>query len=347
MARALRLTEDTWPHPNPRVGAVVLSADGAVAGERAHRSPGTSHAEAAALEDAGDRARGGTVVVTLEPCNHHGRTPPCTEAIVDAGIATVVVAALDPDPRVSGTGIERLRRAGVEVITGVEAESVIAADPGYFHHRRTGRPRVTLKLAATLDGQVAAADGTSQWITGDEARRDVHQRRANADAVAVGAGTLLADDPLLTARIDGHAGPQPRPVVVAGARPLPADRALFDRSPIVYAPRAIDVPAAADLVEMPGVGGVDLVGVVKDLGARGILDLYVEGGPSLAASFARGGLVDEYVFYLAGKIGAGFGKPMFDSVFGTLADARSVTIIDIALLGADLRIRAVPTEVST
>lgn len=344
MHRAIRLTAETRPHPNPRVGAVVISADGSILSEHAHQAAGRAHAETLALRDAGSAARGATLVVTLEPCNHFGRTSPCTDEIIDAGVARVVVGAIDPDERVSGSGIERLRSAGVEIITGIAEEAVIAADPGYFHHRRTGRPRVLVKLAATLDGQVAAADGTSQWITGIDARRDVHRLRSASDAVVVGAGTLMADDPALTVRLDGYAGPQPRPVLIAGTRSLPENRRVYSREPIVYAPGAADVAPPVELVEVPGDHGVDLQGALKDLGTRGILDVLVEGGPTLAGSFAEANLVDEYVLYLAGKLALGAGRPMFDRTFVTLADARPVAITDISPVGADVRVRAVPLE---
>jgi diaminohydroxyphosphoribosylaminopyrimidine deaminase/5-amino-6-(5-phosphoribosylamino)uracil reductase len=312
--------------------------------ERAHQSPGTPHAEALALTDAGERSRHGTLIVTLEPCAHHGRTPPCTEAIIDAGITCVVVGAEDPDPRVAGRGIARLRAAGIDVVTGIRRAAVVAADPGYFHHRRLGRPRITVKLAATLDGQVAGRDGSSQWITGPEARRDVHLLRSAADAVGVGTGTILADDPELTVRLGQYAGPQPRPVVFGGRRRLPATARVLGREPLVYVASSRHQPEVGHLVEMPGSGGVDLDGAVKDLGARGILELLIEGGPTLAAGFAGADLVDEYVLYLGAKLALGIGMPMFDAPFATLADARNVTIVDVTPLGDDVRIRAEPNR---
>src|SRR5690606_1152000 len=218
------------PHPNPRVGAVILDAAGRVIAEGWHGAPGEAHAERAALADLGGPApEGATMVVTLEPCDHHGRTPPCTRAILEAGIGRVVVGIVDPDPRVGGGGIQHLQEAGVEVEVGLLGSEVAAAAPGYFHHRRHGRPRITLKTAVTLDGQTAAADGTSQWITGPEARRDAHLLRSRADAVMIGAGTLRADNPSLTVRLEGYDGPQPRPVVVAGSEPLPPGAQVWQR----------------------------------------------------------------------------------------------------------------------
>ncbi|MGH8875215.1 MAG: bifunctional diaminohydroxyphosphoribosylaminopyrimidine deaminase/5-amino-6-(5-phosphoribosylamino)uracil reductase RibD, partial [Acidimicrobiia bacterium] len=227
MRRAIDLARPNRTHPNPRVGAVVVAPDGTVVGEGAHPGAGLPHAEALALAAAGDAAAGATLYVTLEPCGHHGRTPPCTETVVASGVRRVVVGVTDPDPRVAGAGLARLRATGLEVTVGVLEAEVEALDPAYFHHRRTGLPLVTLKAAITLDGQAAAQDGTSQWITGPEARADAHRLRAEADALMVGAGTLRVDDPLLTVRLDGYEGPQPVPVVVAGRRPLPASaRAL-------------------------------------------------------------------------------------------------------------------------
>jgi diaminohydroxyphosphoribosylaminopyrimidine deaminase/5-amino-6-(5-phosphoribosylamino)uracil reductase len=317
-----------------------------VVAARAHARPGHPHAEAAALADAGDDAAGSTVFVTLEPCDHHGRTPPCTEALIAAGVARVVVGALDPDERVRGAGVARLRRHGIDVVTGVLGDAVEAVDPGYFHHRRTGRPRVTLKLAATLDGQVAAGDGTSQWITGTSARRDVHRLRAANDAVVVGAGTVIADDPHLTVRLDHYEGPQPQPVVVAGRRPLPESAALLARGALVYGPDEISGAGIA-VVAMPAPGTaesgqVDLAGMLDDLGRRQVLSVLVEGGPTLARAVHSGGLVDEYVFYLAARIAGGQGRPMFAGLFATLDDARTLRITDVRQMGPDLRITAVP-----
>jgi len=340
MMEAMALAAGRHPHPNPRVGAIVLDADGAVAGRGAHVRPGTPHAEVLALAEAGGAARGGTVIVTLEPCAHEGRTPPCTRALLAAGIARVVVGALDPDPRVSGTGVEELRTAGVDVQVGVPGIDAEAVDPGYFHHRRTGRPRVTLKTAATLDGQSAAADGTSQWITSVEAREDAHRLRARSDAVLVGAGTVLADDPRLTVRLDGHDGPQPRPVVVLGARSVEASRRVFERDPIVYSPAAVGLPG--EVHALPGDGGVDLAAMVADLGGRGIVDLLVEGGPTVAGAMTRRGLVDRFVFYLAGSIAGGIGRPMLAGAFESLGDLRPVRVTSVAHVGPDLRIEAVP-----
>ena len=229
MERAVALAEGGRGRvsPNPMVGAVLVR-DGRVVGEGFHRAAGRAHAEAEALAAAGAAAAGATCYVTLEPCAHHGRTPPCADALVAAGVARVVAAVQDPDPRVDGAGLARLRAAGVAVELGVGAEAAATQNAAYLTHRRLGRPRVTLKAAASLDGKVAAPDGSSQWITGPAARADAHRLRAEADAVMVGAGTALADDPRLTVRLPGWAGRQPLRVLVDAAGRVGPGGHLFD-----------------------------------------------------------------------------------------------------------------------
>lgn len=341
MEQAIELLAGTSPHPNPRVAALVLDKDGKKVGAGAHQAAGEDHAEVLALAEAGKKAAGGTVVVTLEPCNHQGRTPPCTEALIEAGVANVIVGATDPDVRVSGGGVERLEVAGINVLTGVLSDEVEAADPGYFHNRRTGRPLVTLKVAGTIDGQVAAADGTSQWITSEEAREDAHALRAASDAVMVGAGTLRTDDPRLDVRIDGYTGRQPRPVVVAGREPVPARAALYDRDALVYAPQRFEPPDGVELEVMWHPTGVDVEAMMKDLGSRGVLDLLVEGGPTLARSLVQADLVDRLVVYLGAKVAGGIGHSMFGGPWRTLAEARPINISSVTKVGPDVRIDAV------
>jgi diaminohydroxyphosphoribosylaminopyrimidine deaminase/5-amino-6-(5-phosphoribosylamino)uracil reductase len=336
---AISLASGTHPHPNPRVGALVVDGSGVVVGRGAHRRRGEPHAEILALREAGDRARGGTLIVTLEPCDHEGATPPCTQAILAAGIGTVVVGAVDPDARASGKGLERLRAAGVAVISGVAEAAVEAADPGYFHHRRTGRPRVTVKWASTLDGQAAATDGTSQWITSEQARHDAHRLRAESDAVMIGAGTLIADDPLLTVRYDAGDGPQPLGVIVAGRRDLPKTARIWDRRPLVVASRGQQVPA--DVVVLPDGNLVDLGGALDELGRREVVDLLVEGGPTLIGSVLRAGLVDRGVVYLGARLGGGTGIPAIGGSFATLGDARSVDVVGLERVGPDVRVEFV------
>jgi diaminohydroxyphosphoribosylaminopyrimidine deaminase/5-amino-6-(5-phosphoribosylamino)uracil reductase len=336
MSAAIAAAGGMHPHPNPRVGAVVVAPDGRVVGRGGHRGPGSPHAEVVALAEAGEFARGATLYVTLEPCAHHGKTPPCTEAIIGAGIRRVVAALEDPDIQVAGRGFATLRGAGLDVVTGVGSVEALDLDPGYFHHRSTGRPRVTLKAAMTLDGQVAAADGTSQWITSVEARLDAHHLRAAHDAVMVGAGTILADDPQLTVRWEGFTGPQPLPVIVGGRRPLQSQ--IFEQTALVFSPVGLDLPA--EVIVLPDESGdrVNLPRMLDILGERGIVDLLVEGGPSLATSFLGDGLVDCGVVYVAARLAGGRGRGVFDGVFASVGDLHEVRFTGISRVGPDLRI---------
>jgi diaminohydroxyphosphoribosylaminopyrimidine deaminase / 5-amino-6-(5-phosphoribosylamino)uracil reductase len=267
----------TSTSPNPWVGAVVVTDNGDCF-DGATQPPGGAHAEVMAFRAAGAAASGATIFTTLEPCSHHGRTPPCTEAIIASGVRRVVIGIEDPDPKVAGRGIAALRAAGLEVTTGVQAAAVQTQLAPYLHHRRTGRPFVVLKLAATLDGRIAAADGTSQWITGQEARVDAHQLRAESDAILVGAGTVRDDDPTLTVR---H---------VEGRDPL---RVVLGRAPA----NAKVHPC----LERSG----DLVPILEELGSRDVVQLLVEGGAGVAHRFHSDGLVDQYVIYLAPALAGG------------------------------------------
>ena len=263
--------------PNPWVGAVITTTNGVIS-SGATEAPGGAHGEIVALRQAGDRARGATLYTTLEPCHHIGRTGPCTKAIIDAGISRVVVGVTDPDEQVSGRGIAALQDAGITVDVGVWAEEVRAQLAPYLHHRRTKRPYVMLKMASTVDGRTSAADGTSQWITGEDARRRVHELRAESDAILVGAGTVRADNPYLTVR--GVVGPSPRRVVLgkidAGAHVHPC-------------------------LEFSG----ELTDLLDTLGSQGVLQLLVEGGPRVAASFHRQGLVNRYIMHIAPALAGG------------------------------------------
>jgi diaminohydroxyphosphoribosylaminopyrimidine deaminase/5-amino-6-(5-phosphoribosylamino)uracil reductase len=295
--------------PNPWVGAVI--EPGGFAG--ATQPPGGPHAEAVALQEAGEAAKGATMVVTLEPCAHHGRTPPCVDAIIDAGVARVVIGIEDPDPNVRGHGIARLREAGIEVEVGVRADDVRAQLAPYLKHRSTGRPWLVLKLAASVDGRTAAPDGSSQWITGEEARADAHRLRAESDAVIVGAGTVRADNPSLTVRhVEGR---DPLRVVLGKA---PADAKVH--------------PA----VELDG----ELDDVLDELGRRGVLQAVVEGGPTVAGAFHRAGLVDRYVIYLAPALfGGDDGRPLFTGPGAqTIDDVWRGTITNVERLGDDLKL---------
>jgi diaminohydroxyphosphoribosylaminopyrimidine deaminase/5-amino-6-(5-phosphoribosylamino)uracil reductase len=336
LRRAFELAAGHHTHPNPGVGAVVVKDDVVVA-EGFHEGPGTDHAEVVALVTAGDSARGAELYVTLEPCTHHGRTPPCVDAVLDAGITRVVIGIEDPDSRVSGAGIARLREAGVEVIVSDMSEEAEAVDPAYFHHRRIGLPRVTAKFAMTLDGSVAAADGTSRWISSPEARTDAHILRSMVDAVVVGAGTLRADDPRLDVRLDGYEGPQPRPVIITGSGPLPPDSRIWERNPVVVTAGGVSAPAG-ELLEIAGGGPIDPAKVVAALGEMGYLDILVEGGPTLLASWWSAGVITRGFAYIAAKIGGGAGLPPLGGTFGNIDEARAVEIFDVQSVGPDVRI---------
>lgn len=338
------MASERHPHPNPRVGAVILAPDGSELGVGAHVGPGLAHAERLAIADAGIVPAGSTLVVTLEPCDHTGRTPPCTDAILDAGIARVVIGVRDPDSKVDGQGIERLRGRGVEVEV-LDPESglgraAVELDPGYFHHRTHGMPQVVLKLAATLDGQIAAADGTSRWITGASMRRRVHEWRATCDAVMVGAGTIIADDPQLDVRLDGYRGPQPRPVIVAGSRPLPAAARIWQRDPLVLTNRQMETPAGdVEVIQETTDSRVDLRQALRLLGDRGLLRVFVEGGTGIASSLLRSDLADIGLLHMGGKFGLGVGMPLFDGVFATIGAAVEVEIVSVEMVGGDLEVR--------
>ncbi|MET4782714.1 bifunctional diaminohydroxyphosphoribosylaminopyrimidine deaminase/5-amino-6-(5-phosphoribosylamino)uracil reductase RibD [Glaciihabitans sp. UYNi722] len=315
---------------NPQVGCVILAAgdDSTIIAEGWHRGAGTPHAEVDALGKlTPERTRDATAVVTLEPCNHFGRTGPCSEALIAAGISRVVYAVSDPGQKSSG-GAERLRQAGVIVESGLLANEVGEAMRTWLTAERLRRPFVTVKWAATLDGRAAAADGTSQWITGTAARQRVHEQREQADAILVGTGTVLADDPSLTARGDaGELMPhQPVPVVI-GERTIPADARVFShpQAPIVT-------------------GSRDLESVLSSLFDLGIRHAFVEGGPTLASAFAAAGLVDQYLIYLAPALLGGDRLALGDIGVTTIGEAKRLTIDTIERLGDDLLIVARPKE---
>lgn len=327
MTRALELATLGPRGVNPQVGAVILSPDGDVLAEGWHRGAGTPHAEVDALSKlAPGDAAGATAVVTLEPCNHTGRTGPCAVALIEAGVARVVYALDDPGV-VSGGGAERLRAAGVSVDSGEQADVAHRIIGGWLTAQRLGRPHVTVKWAQSLDGRAAASDGSSQWITGPEARADVHRRRAEADAIVVGTGTVLADDPSLTARGgDGLYPTQPIPVVI-GSRPVPADAAIR-RHP--HAPLAYDTH--------------DLHAVLADLHARGIQSVFVEGGPTLASAFIAAGLADRVLAYLAPVLLGGDRLALTDIGVDSIDGARRLTVDEWMPLGTDLLAIAHPAE---
>jgi diaminohydroxyphosphoribosylaminopyrimidine deaminase/5-amino-6-(5-phosphoribosylamino)uracil reductase len=315
MCRAIELAAGVRAatSPNPWVGCVIEPGGY----EGTTHPPGGPHAEVVALRAAGAAARGATLYATLEPCAHTGRTAPCVDAIVEAGVARVVVGVEDPDERVRGAGVRALRAAGVAVDVGICQDEVRAQLAPYLKHRSTGRPWVVLKLAATLDGRTAAPDGSSRWITGPEARADGHRLRAESDAVIVGAGTVRADDPSLTVR--DAPGADPLRVVLgaapAGARVRPA-------------------------LELHG----DLGGVLDELGRRGVLQAMVEGGATVAGDFHRAGLVDRYVLYLAPALfGGDDGRPLFAGPGApTIGELWRGRLVSVDRLGDDLRVECSP-----
>ncbi len=303
--------------PNPPVGAVVLDVAGAVVGEGATAPPGGPHAEVTALAAAATAARGGTLVVTLEPCRHTGRTPPCTDAVLAAGIARVVIGTADPTA-LAGGGAQVLRDAGLEV--ALLDLDVVRRGPleAWLHVQRTGRPMVTWKYAATLDGRVASSDGSSRWITGEASRADVHRLRAEADAVVVGVGTVLADDPQLTVRPDpGH---QPLRVVLDRSGRTPPTARVHD--------------AAAETLVASGEPGA----VLADLHELGVVSVLLEGGPTVAAAFLRAGLVDRIIGYVAPAL-LGTGPSLLADVgVGTIADALRLRLDEVVRVGDDVRL---------
>ncbi len=350
MALAVQLAQTvrTKTSPNPWVGCVIVDQSGEIVGEGATSAYGGPHAETAALAAAGDRARGATAYVTLEPCAHQGKTPPCTRALIAAGVSKVVVGIRDPDPKVAGAGLQALKAAGVAVSTGTLAGVVSDQLRPYLVQRSTGRPYVVLKLAMTLDGRTAAPDGSSRWITGTEARRDVHRLRAESDAVLVGAGTVRHDDPELTARDAaelavsagaGAGGDRTGGAPGDGGGPE-GERRQPLRVVLGHAPEGARVLPA---LELQG----ELGAVLDELGRRRVLQVLVEGGAHVAAQFHREGLVDRYVWYVAPAfLGGDDGRPVFAGPgVATMAEAWRGRIVLVRRLGGDLRVDVEPEAV--
>lgn len=344
MARALQLAERGLftTSPNPRVGCVIVS-DGRIIGEGWHERAGTPHAEIHALNAAGAAARGATAFVTLEPCSHHGRTPPCAEALVNAGVARVVAAMTDPNPLVAGGGIAMLTLAGIQAEVGLMENEARALNPGFISRMTRRRPWVRLKTASTLDGKTALSNGASQWITGEAARADVQRLRARACAVLTGIGTVLSDNPRMNVR-DVETGRQPLRVVVDSSLRTPGDAAILPALLACHqaAPdaRAGLEQAGAEIIDLPGEDGhVDLAALLTLLAQRGVNELHVEAGAVLNGALLSAGLVDEWVAYLAPMAVGDSARGLFSHPALTALDqAARFSLIDVRQIGADLRL---------
>ncbi|MHB1513700.1 MAG: bifunctional diaminohydroxyphosphoribosylaminopyrimidine deaminase/5-amino-6-(5-phosphoribosylamino)uracil reductase RibD [Acidiferrobacter sp.] len=348
MARALELACGgmATTAPNPRVGCVIVR-DGRVVGEGFHVRPGEPHAERLALQEAGPSARGATAYVTLEPCCHTGRTPPCTDALLASGVARVVAAMEDPDPRVAGGGLARLRASGVAVEAGLMASEAARLNRGFVSRVTRGRPFTIAKVGVSLDGRTALLSGESQWITGPEARADVQRLRAVSGAVLTGAGTVRADDPRLTVHVGALR--QPLRVIVASHLALPSTSRIFSQGVGAVVLTAVDGPEGDALravgAEVVAVGGrpgrVDLAAALSYLAARGVNDLLVEAGPTLLASLLEARLIDELVVYMAPKL-LGHGRPLADFALAALSEASVWRYDDARRVGDDLRLTLTP-----
>ncbi|MBA1262384.1 bifunctional diaminohydroxyphosphoribosylaminopyrimidine deaminase/5-amino-6-(5-phosphoribosylamino)uracil reductase RibD [Stutzerimonas stutzeri] len=359
MAHALRLARQGLysTHPNPRVGCVIVK-NGELIGEGWHVRAGEPHAEVHALRQAGERACGATAYVTLEPCSHHGRTPPCAEALVKAGVARVVAAMCDPNPLVAGRGLERLRSVGIEVASGVLESEARALNIGFVKRMESGLPFLRAKLAMSLDGRTAMASGESQWITGPAARAEVQRLRAHSSVVLTGADTVLMDDARLTVRaaeLGLDAGQTalalqrpPLRVLVDGRQRVPLDAPFFQAGPALVASASSegsDAYRAAGhelLMLANGQGRVDLPVLLATLAERGANEVLLEAGPRLAGAFAALRLIDEYQIFVAAKFLGSSARPLLDLPLERMSEARALKIEDIRAFGDDWRIVARP-----
>ena len=353
MSRALRLARRGvyTAHPNPRVGCVLVKDD-QIVGEGWHRKTGEAHAEVAALQAAGVDARGATVYVTLEPCSHQGKTPPCVDALIAAGVVEVVAAMVDPNARVAGHGHSALEDAGISVRTGLLQDEAAALNAGFLSRMQRGRPLVRLKIAASLDGRTAMANGESQWITGEAARDDVQRLRAASGAVMVGIGTVLADDPSLNVRSEGidNGGMQPLRVVLDRSLKMPASARMLDLpgTTIIFCTHdknrgALEAAGASVQLVAGQDKATDLAAVMGKLADLEINDVLVEAGPTLAGSMLACGLVDELVIYQAPHIMGSESRGMFVTPSWQTIDQRlNLEVVDVRNIGPDLKITARP-----
>ena len=357
MTRAIELARKGLytTHPNPRVGCVIVR-DGQIVGEGWHVRTGEPHAEVHALRAAGERARGATAYVTLEPCSHHGHTPPCAEGLINAGVARVVAAMQDPNPEVAGRGLKRLADAGIDVCSGVLEADARALNPGFLKRMEHGLPFVRVKMAMSLDGRTAMASGESQWITGPAARSAVQRLRAQASVVLTGADTVLADGARLTVRGDelGLDGEQtalalsrpPLRVLVDGRLRVPLDAPFFKAGPALVAtcvPPAEQYRTGPECLVIHGTNGqVDLRQLLVALAARGVNEVLVEAGPSLAGAFAEQDLVDEYQIFFAAKFLGSTARPLLELPLTRMSEATELKIIEMRAVGDDWRVTAIP-----
>lgn len=363
MARALELARKGIysAHPNPRVGCVIVR-DGQIVGEGWHARAGEPHAEVHALRQAGDKARGATAYVTLEPCSHHGRTPPCADALIAAGLGRVVAAMQDPNPEVAGRGLLRLMNAGIVTQSGVLEAEARALNKGFLKRMEKGLPYVRVKLAMSLDGRTAMASGESQWITGPEARSAVQRLRAQSSVVLTGADTVLADNARLTVRPD-ELGLNAELTALASLRPplrvlidgrlrVPLDAPFFQAGHALVATQA--AASARSHYEEEGheilalaasSGHVDLHKLLIELAARGVNDVLVEAGPRLAGAFTRLGLVDEFQIFIAGKFLGSSARPLLDLPLAQMSEALELNIVEMRAVGNDWRVTALPVGV--
>ncbi|KPY61946.1 Riboflavin biosynthesis protein RibD [Pseudomonas syringae pv. solidagae] len=362
MARALELARKGLysTHPNPRVGCVIVR-EGRIVGEGWHARAGEPHAEVHALRQAGELARGATAYVTLEPCSHQGRTPPCADALIEAGLTRVVAAMQDPNPEVSGRGLLRLMNAGIGVQCGVLESEARALNKGFLKRMETGLPYVRVKMAMSLDGRTAMASGESQWITGPEARSAVQRLRAQSSVVLSGADTVLADKARLTIRPDElgldaeltalAAARAPLRVLIDGRLRVPLDAPFFQAGSALvvtcaaasargrYQEEGHEMLALAD-----SAGHVDLRRLMGELAARGVNEVLVEAGPRLAGAFARLGLVDEFQLFIAGKFLGSSARPLLDLPLAQMSEALELNIVEMRAVGNDWRVIALPVR---
>lgn len=362
MAQAIKLAEKGryTTHPNPRVGCVLVKDNQSVA-TGWHEKAGQPHAEANALAQAGSQAQGCTAYVTLEPCSHQGRTPPCADALVKAGVARVVYGMQDPNPQVAGRGLDKLRNAGIEVIGPVLEAECAALNPGFIKRMQEGLPYIRVKLAMSLDGRTAMASGESQWITGAHARQDVQKLRAQSDAIVTGIGSVMADDPAMTVRIDSDHNAvdanrvrQPLRVVMDSALSVPPEAKILmpgkeallfcleDQIEVEHK-SALEKKGVSVAFVQPGEDGrIDLVEAMEQLADRGINEVLVECGAELAAGFLLEGLVDEVIVYVAPKLMGAFARPLFNLPLTEMSECIDLELKSVRQIGSDLRLQYCP-----